>query len=138
VVEAFGLGLLALGGCEACMIAARTLTGETPAMAFLVNAPIYFCLSYCFFNFANLGQSSIRIRIYSKILESPQGARIETILEEYNETDLAKTRLQRLFESGDLISNGTECHIGRRRLVKIGAPIFFLKKFLLGKLSEFE
>jgi hypothetical protein len=46
--------------------------------------------------------------------------------------------LQRLFESGDIARRDEICHVGRKRFVLIALPIFAMKKFLLGKRSEFE
>ncbi len=139
VAGGFLTGLAALALFEFWMLAAHDATGGTLAGAILVNTPVYFCLSYCYFIFINLGQASIRIRIYSEIARTAGGIRMESILEEYNEPALARVRLERLFESGDLVRDSAGmCHVGRRRLLAAAIPVFALKKFLLGKRSEFE
>ena len=138
VVEGCIVGLFALLLMEAFHLVLHDVTGETLATAFLVNVPTYMALSYCYFNFVNLGQSSIRIRIYSEIAGSPDGVRIEQIGQEYNEDTLMQMRLQRLIESGDLQERDGYYLIGRKRLAIASKIIFALKKLILGKNSEFE
>lgn len=138
VVESCFCGMCALVLLEALLLASRDFTGETLATALLVNFPAYMALSYCYFNFVNLGQSSIRIRIYSEIAETPGGVPIEQIGREYNEAALMQMRLHRLIESGDLREKDGRYFIGRKRLAVAANVIFALKKFILSKESEFE
>jgi len=138
VALAFFAGAAALAGIEAWLIARHTLTGETLEKALLVNAPIYAALSYCFFNFVNLGQSSIRIRLYSEIATSTDGVSVAQLSAEYNEESLMRMRLHRLTESGDIVERDGRYFVGRGRLVPIARLIFGLKKFILGKASEFD
>jgi hypothetical protein len=116
--------------------------GATPleawSKALLVNLPIYGALSYCFFNFANLGQSSIRVRIYAKVAARPDGVSVSEIAQEYNEASLMAMRLQRLVESGDLQLREERYFLGRTRFVPVAKVIFWIKRLILGKLSEFE
>lgn len=134
----FGLGLLALAALEAWLILRLPGAGETWGKVLFVSVPTYFGLSYCFFNFINLGQSSIRIRLYSEIAEAPEGVSVEQMTREYNEDALMRARLQRLTESGDIVERDGRYFVGRRRLVPVAAVIFGLKAFILGKTSEFE
>lgn len=131
----FGAGLLALALFEVWLI---SNSGETWDKALLVSLPSYVALSYCFFNFINLGQSSIRIRLYSEIATAPDGVSVEQMTREYNEDALLHARLQRLTESGDIVERDGRYFVGRRRLVPVAAIIFGLKAFILGKGSEFE
>lgn len=111
---------------------------EAWSKAVLVNLPIYGALSYCFFSFVNLGQSSIRIRIYAKIAAHPEGVSVAEIAREYNEKSLIEMRLRRLVESGDLVLRNGRYVLGRKRFVPIAHTIFWIKRLILGKLSEFE
>jgi hypothetical protein len=138
VVEGCFSGMCALAAMEAFLLFSHDHTGETVAIALLVNFPTYMALSYCYFNFANLGQSSIRIRIYSEIAGAADGVRIEQIGQEYNEDTLMQMRLQRLTESGDLCEKEGLYFIGKKRLTIASKVIFALKKFILSKESEFE
>jgi len=69
----------------------------------LVNTPIYICLAYCYYSFVQLGQTSIRIRLYAEIASKPDGLSAEEVASEYSDDSLVAVRIQRLVESGDLI-----------------------------------
>ena len=138
VIESFIFGLGGLLLMETFLLCSKVNTGENIPTVLLVNIPTYIALSYCSFNFANLGQSSIRIRIYSEIAATPNGIQIEQIAKEYNEQSLIQMRLLRLTESGDLVLKNGFYQIGRQRFIQISNFIFMLKKFILGKVSEFE
>jgi hypothetical protein len=106
--------------------------------ALLVNLPCYAALSYCFFNFANLGQSSIRVRIYARVAARSDGVSVSEIASDYNEAMLMEMRLQRLVESGDLALRDGRYFLGRGRFVPIAKVIIWIKRLILGKVSEFE
>ncbi len=131
-----GAGLLVV--LEGTRLFFQGISLETLALTLLVNAPAYLALSYCYFNFVNLGQSSVRIRIYARIAEAPAGLLMEEIAREYNESALLQLRLHRLNESGDMVEKNGVFHTNRRRLVWIAAVIFKIKQFLLGKTGEFK
>ena len=136
VVLGFFVGAAALLVAETFFPVARD-PGEAWVVAVLVNLPLYAALSYCFFTFANLGQSSIRIRIYDEIAQHRSGVSSAQIAREYDEAALMENRLQRLVESGDLVLRDGYYFLGRRRLVPIASIIFATKRFILGKISEF-
>lgn len=104
----------------------------------LVHLLTYAALAYCYFHFVNLGQSSIRIRIYAEIAAARDGLSVAQLLSEYNETSLMAMRLHRLVESGDLVVKDGRYFLGRRRLVPVARIIFAAKRFLLAKESEFH
>ena len=138
VARAFAGGLIVLALLEVLLIKRNDLFAETITTAVIVNAPIYAALSYCYFNFVNLGQSSIRIRIYSEIAASGNGVSMQHIALEYNEEALMRMRLQRMIESGDIMERNGRYVVGRQRLVVIARIIFAMKKLILGKGSEFD
>jgi|ERR1700686_2317901 len=111
---------------------------EAWSKALLVNLPCYAALSYCFFNFANLGQSSIRVRIYARVAARSDGVSVAEIARDYNEAMLMEMRLLRLVESGDLVLRDGRYFLGRARFVPIARVIFGIKRLILGKVSEFE
>ena len=133
----FLIGALTLAGLE---ILFQNATGGAFSFwqSVAVNLPLYAGLSYCYFHFANLGQSSIRIRIYSEIAKESDGVGILHILTDYDENRLIQMRLQRLIESGDIKEKDGSYFIGRARLVLIAKLIFAAKRFILGRKSEFE
>ena len=111
---------------------------EVWSKALLVNLPCYVALSYCFFNFVNLGQSSIRVRIYARVAARSDGVSVAEIARDYNEAMLMEMRLQRLVESGDLVLRDERYFLGRNRFVPVAKVIFWIKRLNLGKVSEFE
>ena len=138
VVEGFLLGAFILAFTETFLVLAREASAESLAMSLLVNLPTYGALSYCYFNFANLGHTSIRIRMYSEIAAAASGVDMREMAREYDDDTLMRLRLERLIESGDAILKRNRYFVGRNRFVHISAVLFAIKKFLLGKGSEFE
>jgi hypothetical protein len=136
IVVGFAAGFLALVTAQLLFPPGATRT-QAWCNALLVNVPIYGALSYCFFNFANLGQSSVRIRIYARIAAAANGVSLAELSSEYNEASLMQMRLQRLLESGDLVENDGRYLLGRRRFVPVAHAIFGIKRFVLGTGSEF-
>ena len=137
VALAFVVGAVALLAAEALFPVASERR-EAWMIGLFVNLPLYAALSYCYFTFANLGQSSIRIRIYDEIEQQPGGISAAQIAQEYNEAALMESRLQRLLESGDLVLREGRYFLGRKRLVPIASVIMATKRLVLGKMSEFE
>ena len=108
-------------------------------VSLLVHVPTYAALTYAYsFGVANLGQTSIRIRIYSEIAGSPTGKSTGEIEELYGEGAFTKMRVSRLVESGDIVERDGRYYTGRSRLVVAAHIIFGLKRFLLGQHSEFQ
>lgn len=138
ITEAFSLGGVALVAGEAFLVASNDMAVDRLILALAVNLPTYICLSYCYYNFVQLGQTSIRIRMYSEIAERESGVMLSEMEQEYSEEGLTEVRLQRLIESGDMIVRDNTYFIGRKRLLLITKIIFVAKHFLLRKKSEFE
>jgi hypothetical protein len=138
IIEGFLAGAIVLTASEAFFILSANRVTDRLILALLVNGPIYICLSYCYYNFVQLGQTSIRIRMYTEIALRPSGVAISEIEREYDERGLTEVRLQRLLESGDIIERDRSYFIGRTRLLHIANLIFAAKQFLLRKKSEFD
>lgn len=138
ILEGFLFGGVALVAFETFSVVSSSATADRLLMAGTVNLPIFLCLSYCYYNFVQLGQTSIRIRMYTEIASRPEGVAVEEIEHEYDEAALTELRLRRLIESGDVIAKGGCYFVARRRLLLIANIIFAAKHFLLRKTSEFE
>jgi hypothetical protein len=138
ILIAFLAGFLVFGLLEVWRITGTGVSGDSLAIACLVNAPIYVALSYCYFNFVNLGQTSVRIRLYTEIAERPGGMSASDLVHIYDEKALMRARVDRLLESGDLVERDGRYHLGRRRLVPIASVIFYAKRLVLGRASEFH
>lgn len=138
IVEGFLSGATAFAGLEVMLAPEGDSMKQYIVLALLVNAPIYVCLSYCAYNFIQLGQTSIRIRMYSDIAAMPSGMAIEEMKREYNEDALLRIRLQRLIESGDIMERNGRYFITRTRFLHVANIIFTVRRTLLGRESEFE
>jgi hypothetical protein len=137
IILGFGVGLVAFVVMEIPFLW-RSFSTDHLLTALLVNAPIYVCLAYCYYSFVQLGQTSIRIRLYAEIASKPYGLSAEEVAREYSDDSLVAVRIQRLVESGDLIKRNRVFFVGRGRLPLIGNILFSAKRFLLGKTSEFD
>jgi len=134
-------GFAGLGGLFAMQLLAVS-AGQAWADAFvammLVDGPIYACLAYGYANFVNLGQASVRIRIYRELLDSPGGIQVSELRAKYDEAGMLSTRLRRMLDAGDLALDGTAYRLNKTRLLAISNVIFGLKKAVLGRHSEFN
>jgi hypothetical protein len=137
IMLGFGVGLAAFVVMETLFLWEDFSTDHL-LTALLVNTPIYICLAYCYYSFVQLGQTSIRIRLYAEIASKPDGLSAEEVAREYSDDSLVAVRIQRLVESGDLIYRNGDFFIGRSRLPLIEDILFAAKRFLLGKTSEFD
>jgi hypothetical protein len=138
IIQAFLCGALTCLVAESFFIVSSGFAGDRVFLALAVNVPIYLGLSYCFYSFVQLGQTSIRLRMYSEIAGQAQGVSLVEMEKEYDEHRLAEMRLQRLIESGDLVGQQEHYVIGKNRLVLIASVIFAAKHFLLRRKSEFD
>jgi hypothetical protein len=138
IIEGVLFGGIALAASEAFLVASSNAVADRFFLAVAVNLPIFLCLSYCYYNFAQMGQASIRIRLYTEIALRPEGVAISEIEREYDETALTEMRLHRLIESGEIVIRSGSYFIGQGRLPLVAKIIFAAKYFLLRKTSEFE
>jgi hypothetical protein len=100
--------------------------------------PTYAGLGYGYANFANLGNTSIRIRLCEELRQYPAGRPVEDIEQQYSEIGILHLRLHRLSEGGDLVKLGDRWRVNRQRFVRLGGVIFFAKQVVLGRRSEFD
>jgi hypothetical protein len=138
VITGFIVGIVALGAMEVARYALAGAMGLVADEAIFIHLPVYAALSYCFYNFAQLGQTSIRIRLYAEIAEKEQGLEVADIARLYNDESLMKARFDRLLESRDIVEQKGRFLIGRRRLLPVARIIFAAKTLLLGRESEFK
>ena len=138
MIEGFVAGLAALVAIEVFLVMWRETSLESLAISCLVNAPAYAALSYCYFGVANLGHTSIRIRLYAEMAASRDGISIQEIERIYNEKAFMEMRLQRLIEGGNIIEKDGRYFVGDRKLLLVANIIFAAKRFILGGKSDFE
>jgi hypothetical protein len=137
IILGFGVGLAGFAIMETLFLW-RDFSSDHLITALLVNAPIYICLAYCYYSFVQLGQTSIRIRLYAEIASKPDGLDAEEVAKEYSDDSLVAVRIHRLVESGDIVLTQGFYHVGKTRLVVVASILVAAKKFLLGKTSEFD
>ncbi len=114
---------------------ATLLDGAATALADLLA---YLCLSYCYFNFLNLGITARRIRLLIELLEAPGGLCWEEILQRYGAAQMVHARLGRLLAGGQVRESGGRYTIGAPLLLTAARVIILLKVLFLGTRSEFE
>lgn len=134
-------GMLGLAALAVVGLTAAWLGGDwwnSAAASLLVDLPIYGCLAYGYANFVNLGQSSVRVRIYRELLGRADGIEAAALQAEYDENAMLQARLERLVAAGDLRLDAGRYTVGRGRLLAIAAAVFGLKRAILGRHSEFN
>ena len=132
------LGGLCLMAMEFVAVGVGQTWGSNILSLVLVDGPVYACLAFGYANFVNLGQASVRIRIYRELLASPQGIPLQGLRGRYDEVGMLMTRLQRLREAGDLAFDGSVYRLRKQRLLIVGLILCWTKKNLLGCESEFH
>lgn len=138
IVEGVAAGFLTMAVLEALLILRFGVAHDEVAVFVLVNAPAYLALSYCYFNLANLGQSSIRIRMYSEVASARLGVSVSDMSLRYSDAAFLEMRLQRLIESGDISQQNERYFLRRGRLALLARVMRALKFVFLGKASQFD
>jgi hypothetical protein len=139
VVLSFLAGGAVVATLQVALLLVFPVTFDRLVLALLVNLPVYVCLAYGYYNFINLGQCSIRIRVYKECAD--RGGRITTeeLREVYDEDQLREARIERLLQGGDLrVTADGRYRMTSRRLVPVARMVFGLKLFVLGRESEFD
>mgnify|MGYP001458472362 CR=1 FL=1 len=135
--EYFGFlcGLIVLVICE-------ILTYQAPvanSVALIcVNLIIYFCFSYCYFNFINMGETARRIRLLRELDESPDGLTWEDMFKRYNAQEIIKIRINRLLSNGQIVLRNERYYVSSPVMLLISKAIVLMKSIILGKKSEFD
>ena len=137
IVEGGMIGGALLAALEICLIAGPRGLFELP-LFLLINAPTYCGLAYCYFCFATLGNTSIRIRLYAEVSGNPAGISEEAFKKEYNEAALMQLRVDRLVGGGDIIDRDGRYFTGKARLVRIAGIMRAIKVIFIGRPSQFE
>lgn len=139
VVAGFLAGMLVTLALQATLLFFFPRDMNIWILAVLVNPALYVMLGYCFYNFINLGQASIRIRIFKECDEHGGFITHEELRAVYDDELLKEARLQRLLEGGDVARGESgRWKLVNPRLVPVAAIVFALKKFVLRRESEFK
>jgi hypothetical protein len=133
----FTFGSAVLVGFQVLSLTKASLFTDRNAWVVAREWITYAPLAFCFYCFAQLGESSVRVRIFSELMSNPKGLKKEDITRIYNEKAMIQFRIDRLTHSGDLKYDQGVFTIGRMRLVLVSTIIFALKRLFLQKDSEF-
>ncbi|TAM36227.1 hypothetical protein EPN54_05710 [bacterium] len=131
----FLCGLIVLAVCQAFVHGEPAV--ERLSLIF-VNLIIYGCLSYCYFNFINMGETARRIRLLRELYDSGLGLNREEILSRYNAEVVVDLRMRRLLNNHQIISRAGRYYVGSPVMLLIAKAIVLAKLVVLGKKSEFE
>lgn len=115
--------------------------GEGAAQGFsliFADLIIYLCLSYCYFNFINMGETARRIRLLRELSDSVWGLDKQELLSKYNAREVVGLRVKRLLNNHQIILSGSRYYIGTPVMLFISRGIVLLKLIVLGRKSEFD
>jgi hypothetical protein len=138
VVRGFSAGLLVVLALQAVLLLVFPRNADRWVLALVANPAIYIMLAYCFFNFINLGQASIRIRIFKECDERGGFITHEELRTVYDDELIRRARLERLLEGGDIVCEDGRWRLVNPRLVPVAVVVFALKRFVLRRESEFD
>jgi hypothetical protein len=138
VVAGFLAGLVVVLALQAVLLFVYPRNLDRWVLALVANPAIYVMLSYCFFNFINLGHASIRIRIFKECDERGGFITHDELRAVYDDELIKEARLQRLLEGGDVVRENGRWRLVNPRLVPVAKMVFGLKKFVLRRESEFD
>lgn len=135
--EYFGFlcGVIVFAVCQALAYGELSLERFSLICANLI---IYFCLSYCYFNFINMGETARRIRLLRELYDSGQGLNKEEILARYNAGEVIELRMRRLLNNHQIVSRGGRYYVASPVMLFISKAIVLMKLVVLGKKSEFD
>lgn len=95
----------------------------------LISILLYFILAYCYYHFINIGEASIRLRIFAELHQGKNLTAAE--LSHYQHNEISYRRIERLLNSGDILLQENFYKIGKQRYL-IAAKIFQFAKYALG------
>jgi hypothetical protein len=101
----------------------------------IVNLIIYTALSYCYFHFINLSVTARRIRIVRELYQYENGLTKTEILRKYNAKDMVENRINRMINSGQIITKNDRLYIGKPILLLIAKIMVLLKIIIIGRKS---
>ena len=102
------------------------------------NLLIYGCLGYLFFQFVNVGEASIRVRILRELAAVPGGMTLRELEARYNDELILETRLGRLLNNRQIIQHGDRFLVHSPVLRLLSGVMQTMKSLLLRRASEFE
>lgn len=138
VIAGFLAGLIVLAVLQ---VALAHHLGELRARCVLLvaaNPAVYLGLAYAFFNFINLGQSSIRIRVFRECRQRGGFITHDDLRAIYDENAIRDGRLERLTRGGHIALDKGRWRLANSRLVAVAVSVAAIKLLVLGRTSQFD
>jgi hypothetical protein len=99
----------------------------------LVVQPAYIAGALCYFAFASMNASSLRIRMLEELRAAGGKAPQSRILGSHDGRAVRLGRIERLVHSGILVKDGDFYRSGKTPLLHVAHGLDMLRRFLLGK-----
>lgn len=138
IILGFATGLTVVLTLELCVFSTQSTSTDDFVPIFIVNFIMYSSLGYCYFHFANLGETARRIRILRELYDSKEGLSMQEILQRYNARKIVEVRINRLINNGQIIYKSGRYYIGNPVMLIIAKIVVMMKLIILGKRSEFD
>ncbi len=132
----FIFGLFSLIFVNYYMYLDQTVLYKSYLGTFITNLITYILLSYCYFHFITLVETSRRIRILRELNGSKNGLALNEILDRYNAGEIIKVRLNRLLNNRQLKYKDDSYFIGNSFMLLTAKAITIIKKIILGRARE--
>jgi hypothetical protein len=100
---------------------------------YLADFIIFFCLSYCYINFINIGNASVRIKALNEISMAENGVTIRDILDKYNSEIILNIRLERMLYNGQIVQRDNVFLSGKSRQILLALFFKFWRRIILGR-----
>ncbi len=134
----FALGMTVLWLGTVGIYAAGLRSGFETLFFIVGDMGIYIGLGYVFFNFINIGESSIRVRILRELKTAGGQMPEATLLARYNDYEILNLRLGRLRSNGSVAIHDGRLTVTSQVLLVLAAIMRTMKQLLLNRRSEFE
>jgi hypothetical protein len=135
----FGVGGLGILSLQFYLLISDPNVGiQEHAFLSITNLIIYALLGYCYFHFANLGETARRIRLVRELNDFPNGLNMQDILERYNAKMIVDTRLNRLINNDQIYLENGKYFVRPSLMLMVSKVIVLMKYVILGKKSEFD
>jgi hypothetical protein len=132
----FGAGLASLLAFCAWVELRQGTPWYEAAANTVVNVGTYLALAFCFLSFLNLGNTSIRIRIFRELQQSGGRLSIENLRSLYDYNQIIEMRLNRLLSGKQVIERDGRYFLVSHALWWIAWVVSSTRRVVLGKSPE--
>jgi hypothetical protein len=134
----FGAGLASLLALCGWLALRQGTPWYEAAANTVVNVATFMALTFCFLSFLNLGNTSIRIRIFRELQQSGSGLSIEHLRSLYDYNQIMEIRLNRLLGSKEVIERDGRYFLVGHALRCIAWVTYATRRVVLGKDQDRE